>query len=297
MRRRRCFQANNAYSTPCPLGLWNRFLCNIDPYSPTRRGLVVTRGLMMQAIDVVMLTKNSEHMLGKCLASIYRNVPVNNLIVVDGFSTDRTLKILHEVNEHRGNVKVTSMNGSRAKAREKGIAQVTTDWFMFADSDVILSDDWFKNAKDNIENNVGAVWGVNIDVIPNMRDKRVLRLQTLVANECFGLRGGTHDALVRRDLVEDIEIPEELHTYEDAFIMNWIKRKGFKAVVGDGIYCLHYKPPANWSPQNMIDGAILELRCGLIYSKNFSYVVYYPFFTFYWFLQIALQNTRRLMRA
>jgi len=165
---------------------------------------------------------------------------------------------------------------------------------MFADSDILLSRDWFRKAKDNIQGDVGAVWGVNIDVIPNVIDKRILRLQTLVANECFSLRGGTHDALIRRDLVADIRIPEELHTYEDAFIMNWVKDKGFRAIVGKGIYCLHYKPPANWSPQNMITGAILELRCGLIYSKNFLYVIYYPFFTFYWFLQIALQGMRGL---
>jgi glycosyltransferase involved in cell wall biosynthesis len=249
----------------------------------------------MQAIDVVMLTKNSEHLLDKCLASIYQNVPVNNLIVVDGFSTDRTLKILDAVNERHGNVTVLNVNGSRAKAREKGIAQVTTEWFMFADSDIILSKDWFKKAKNNIQGDVGAVWGVNIDVIPNMKDKRILRLQTLVASECFSLRGGTHDALIRRDLVEDIKIPEELHTYEDAFIMNWIKDKGFKAVVGNDIYCLHYKPPANWNLQNAVGGAMLELKCGLIYSKNVTYVVYYPFLMFYLFLQITLQSMRRLV--
>ena len=47
-------------------------------------------------IDVVLLTKNSEHMLAKCLASIYSNVPVNKLIVVDGYSNDRTIEILKD---------------------------------------------------------------------------------------------------------------------------------------------------------------------------------------------------------
>ena len=248
----------------------------------------------MQAIDVVMLTKNSEHLLDKCLVSIYANVPVNNLIVVDGFSTDRTLKIIDAFNEKYGNVTVLSVNGSRARAREKGLSRVETDWFLFADSDVILSKDWFRKAKENIQSDVGAVWGVNVDVIPNMKDKRVLKLQTLVASECFALRGGTHDALVRRDLVQDIKIPEQLHTYEDAFIMNWIKDKGYKTVVGHDIFCLHFKSPENWSLRNAVSGAILELKCGLVYSRNFSYVVYYPFFMFYWFLQIALQNVKRL---
>ena len=110
----------------------------------------------MQAVDVVVLTKNSEHLLSKCLASIYKNVPVKNLIVVDGYSTDRTLKIVNKANEEHGNVLVLSMNGTRAKAREAAIRLVTTDWFMFVDSDVLLSRDWFAKAQRNVEDDVGA---------------------------------------------------------------------------------------------------------------------------------------------
>ncbi|MCW4017973.1 MAG: glycosyltransferase family 2 protein [Candidatus Bathyarchaeota archaeon] len=150
----------------------------------------------MQAIDVVVLTKNSEHLLDKCLASIYQNVPVNKLVIVDGFSTDKTLKIIDDFNRKYGNVKIIKVNGSRAKAREKGIAEITTDWFLFADSDVILSKNWYKKAQQNIQPDVGAVWGVNIDVIPDVTYNGVLRLQTLIAHECFRLRGGTHDTLL-----------------------------------------------------------------------------------------------------
>ena len=118
----------------------------------------------MQPIDVVILTKNSEHLLDRCLTSVYENVPVKNLIVVDGFSTDRTLKIVNKLNEAHGNVTVLNVDGSRARAREKGLRQVSTEWFMFVDSDVILSRDWFRKAEKNVKSDVGAVWGVNIDV-------------------------------------------------------------------------------------------------------------------------------------
>jgi glycosyltransferase involved in cell wall biosynthesis len=249
----------------------------------------------MQAIDVVMLTKNSEHLLDKCLSSIYQNVPVNKLIVVDGFSTDDTLKILDAFNRRHRNVTILSLHGSRAKAREKGIAHVTTDWFMFADSDVVLSNNWYQNAQKNIQTDVGAVWGVNIDVIPNLHDRRFVQLQQLIAQQCFTLRGGTHDTLIRRDLVVDIKIPEQLHTYEDAFIMNWIKDKGYRAVVGENISCLHFKPPENWNPRGAVSGAVQEMRCGLVYSHNFVYMAYYPIFMFYWALQIAFQNMRKLL--
>jgi len=249
----------------------------------------------MQAIDVVVLTKNSEHLLDKCLASIYENVPVNNLIVVDGFSTDATRKILNEINEEHGNITVLNENGSRAKAREKGLRQVRTEWFMFVDSDVILSRDWFRKAEKSIKTDVGAVWGVNIDVIPNVKDKRLLKLQRLIAKRCFKLRGGMHDTLIRREVLKEIRIPEQLHVYEDAYIMNWIKEKGYKVVIGNDIYCLHFKPPENWNLENGISQAVLEVKCGLVYSHLYRYVFYYPIFVFHWFLQLSLQGLRRVL--
>jgi len=250
---------------------------------------------MMQPIDVVMLTRNSEYLIDKCLASIYENVPVKNLIVCDGFSTDRTLKILNKINEEHGNVTVINVNGSRARAREKGIRQVRTEWFMFVDSDVILSRDWFRKAEKSITTDVGAVWGVNIDVIPNVKDKRFLKLQSLIARQCFNLRGGTHDTLIRREAVEGIRIPEQLHTYEDAYIINWIKEKGYKAVIGEDVYCLHFKPPGNWNLENMVSQAILEFKCGIVYSHIYEYIFYYPIFMFHWFLQLSLQGVKKFL--
>jgi glycosyltransferase involved in cell wall biosynthesis len=206
----------------------------------------------MQPIDVVVLTKNSEHLLDKCLASVYENVPVKNLIIVDGFSTDRTLK----------------------------------------DSDVILSRGWFRKAEKNVRSDVGAVWGVNIDVIPNIKDKRIIKLQNLIARQCFSLRGGTHDTLIRRDAVADIEIPEQLHAYEDAYIINWIKKKGYQTVIGDDVYCLHFKAPENWKIQNGVSQAIVEFRCGLVYSHMYEYMFFYPVFMFHWVIQLAVQGVK-----
>jgi glycosyltransferase involved in cell wall biosynthesis len=81
----------------------------------------------MKAVDVVMLTKNSELLLDKCLKSIYENMPVNRLIVVDAFSTDNTLRILDEFGKRYGNIKIISDSGSRGRAREMGIREVETE--------------------------------------------------------------------------------------------------------------------------------------------------------------------------
>jgi glycosyltransferase involved in cell wall biosynthesis len=250
----------------------------------------------MQEIDVVVLTKNSEHMLKKCLASIYENLPVKNLIVVDGYSTDDTLKIVNQTRLRHENVIVLSMNGTRAKAREAAIRLVSTDWFMFVDSDVILSKNWFQKAQQDLKDDVGAVWGLNIDVIPNVtKTKHFAKLQQLIARQCFYLRGGTHDTLIRRKAVDGIRIPEQLHAYEDAYIMNWIRDSGYKTLIGDDVYCWHFKPPENWNIEHGISEAVLEFKCGLVYNHKYEYVAYYPFFLFQWFMHLSTQSLKKIL--
>ena len=243
-------------------------------------------------VDVVLLTKNSEHLLCKCLTSVYQNVPIKNLIVIDGFSTDRTVEILEKFNRKFGNVSLVQMHGSRAKARTEGIRRVSTEWFMFVDSDVLLCKDWFKKAQADLAVGVGAVWGLNVDVLPNVTNKRVLKFQSLIARQCFKLRGGMHDTLILHKAVEGIRIPEQLHAYEDAYIVRWVEDHGYKAVVGTDVYCLHYKPPENWHLQNGIAQAIVEFRCGLVYSHLFEYMIFYPVFMLYWSLQLPLSGFR-----
>ena len=243
-------------------------------------------------IDVVMLTKNSEHLLDKCLNSIYENVPVKNLIAIDGYSTDRTLRILENFDKKYGNVFVFQSKGSRAKARTEGISRVRTDWFMFVDSDVVLCKDWHKKAQADVASGVGAVWGLNVDVIPNVSDKRFLEFQGLIARECFRMRGGMHDTLILRKAVEGIDIPEHLHTYEDAFIVQWIEKQGYKASIGSNVYCLHYKPPSSWNVKEALSQAAVDFKCGLLYSHTYEYLFFFPVFVFYWGLQVPLNGFR-----
>ncbi len=246
----------------------------------------------MDQVDVVLLTKNSEHMLSKCLRSIYENVPVKNLIVIDGFSTDRTLQILDGFNRAHGNILVFQMGGSRAQARTEGISRVGTERFLFVDSDVVLCKDWYRKAQADLTCGVAAVWGLNVDVIPNVRDKRVLRLQSILARECFKLRGGTHDTLILTKAVKGLRIPEHLHTYEDAYIVGHLKKQGYKVSVASEAYCLHYKPPTSWNVKTGFSQAIVEFKCGLVYSHLYAYTLFYPAFLATWIFQVPLNWLR-----
>ena len=116
-------------------------------------------------IDVVILTKNScsrigEGMFRKCIASIKKNIPVNNLIVIDAFSSDNTIKI---IKEYFPDALIIETRAKRGKAREIGIKKVSTDYFMFVGSDIIVPKDYFKKVLEKLESDrIGAIGGVAI---------------------------------------------------------------------------------------------------------------------------------------
>jgi len=201
--------------------------------------------LTNMGVDVVVLTKNSERVLRECLASVYENVPVDRLIIVDGHSTDATLTIVKEFNEKYRNVVLIKDKGTRGTARQKGIREVKTDWFMFVDSDVVLCNKWFKKAEKLTKDGVGAIWGIEIWSV--LKNAKILKLFERVTMKIFGKKGGTHDLLVRREAVEDICIPPHLHTYEDSYIKSWICKKGYEIIPAYEPYCIHYRPEDVWT--------------------------------------------------
>jgi glycosyltransferase involved in cell wall biosynthesis len=232
-------------------------------------------------VDVVVLTKNSQEQLERCLNAVYRNVPINRLIVVDGYSTDRTLEIVKNFDEKHHDVLLIQDKGWRGKARQIGIEKVETEWFMFVDSDAELCNNWFEKAKAFITPEVGAVWGIEVWSV--IKNPRILRLFLQITMSIFKTRGGTHDLLVRHNAVKDIKIPPDLHSFEDAFIKEWTTKKGYKVIGTYNPYCIHHRPSVVWSLKSGINQAQSEIRCGLLLKYPnllLSYGFYIAYFTY-----------------
>lgn len=234
-------------------------------------------------VDVVLLTKDSERKLINCVDSIYRNIPVARLIVVDDYSKDETLSILEQFNQKYGNVKIIFDRGTRATARQKGIDAVKTAWFVFVDSDVVLCRDWFKKAQKYVTDDVGAVWG--IEVWSTIQNPKTLKLFLVTTRKIFEVRGGTHDTLIRTDLVRDIHIPRDLHVFEDAYIKNWIEHKGFRVVACYSPFCIHYRPQTVWTFRGSLGLVAESVRIGhpVLISRL---LLAYGFYTVYSFYQL-----------
>lgn len=245
--------------------------------------------MFKEVVDVVVLTKNSERVLEECLNSIYRNVPVNRLIIVDGYSTDSTLEIIAKFLKKYGNVVLIMDNCTRGSARMKGIKAVETEWFVFVDSDVILCDKWYERAKKFVDDNVGAVWG--IEVWEGIQNSTTLKIFLKVTRKIFEIRGGTHDLLVRHKALKDIEIPKNLHVFEDMFVKEWMERKGYKVVPTYNPHCIHRRPPEVWTIKGSISILAENIRFSPI-QKLPKLIVAYGFYTAY-IVYRSLSNKNR----
>lgn len=74
-----------------------------------------------------------------------------------------------------------------------------------------------------------------------------MKLFLTTTRKIFEVRGGIHDTLIRTDLIKDIEIPKNLHVFEDAYIKDWITEKGYCVVACYSPFCIHYRPPTVWT--------------------------------------------------
>ncbi len=84
-------------------------------------------------LSVVILTKNEEARIARCLESIRW---ADELIVVDGMSTDRTVEICRAFGAQ---VIAHPFGGSFAEERNLGMARATGDWVLQIDADDVVT--------------------------------------------------------------------------------------------------------------------------------------------------------------
>lgn len=228
---------------------------------------------MTLEIDVVMITKNSVEqfeettLFKKVLESVFQEIPVHKLIIVDGYSTDDTISIVKRYTSY-----ITQDSRGRGKAREIGIRQVETEWFAFVDSDVILCPNWFREIKKSIAPKVGAIHGL---VLPHRYSINFSRSMAFLRREKLeqylfhqqSKAAMTMALLIRTDLVKGISIPADLHVREDKYIRDWIEKTGYDYVVSSSARCWNAPRKKSFRDKGLQDG-ILSRRYNYIDEKT-----------------------------
>ncbi len=109
---------------------------------------------MQPMVSVIIPTRNSGKFLEVCLESIRdQSYKLHEVIVVDCFSTDSTVKIAAD-----WGARVVRDAGTQASARNRGIREAKGDYILFLDSDQAAESETFKECLDLcINKGVGAV--------------------------------------------------------------------------------------------------------------------------------------------
>lgn len=178
-------------------------------------------------IDVAVCTYQSEKYLDKCLTSVEKSVPINKLIVVDHYSTDRTIEIAK-----KHNAEIYFENVGLGYARQIAIDHVETPIFMFLDSDVVFfSYDWFEKAfslmgrRKNGEK-IGAVV-VFTPVIHNPQRQKYADFWWKMCPWKKEIGFLPQSTLYLKSAIEGIKIPSILGSYEQVYIEHYMRKRGY----------------------------------------------------------------------
>lgn len=110
-------------------------------------------------IDVIVRTKNSEALLEQCLRSIFNEIPVRKVIIIDAGSTDKTIEIASTFEQAEIHIKPELNLG---EATRYGFSSAKTEWVAVIDSDVVLRQGWFESIKNQMDG-ADAIEGCRID--------------------------------------------------------------------------------------------------------------------------------------
>ena len=174
-------------------------------------------------VDIYMPTWNSEKVLSGTLSHLassmsYADLNVNRLILMDNLSDDDTVYIARTKAEEYGWTSVVKeQECSLPRAREVAAEMVQTQWFLFLDDDVRLSEGYLRQITRCIAPSIGAVQGRKSSSTGHPWEWCQRRMY----------RGGTHATLIRTEALQGISIPKGVKVLEDEYIRRHVESLGF----------------------------------------------------------------------
>jgi glycosyltransferase involved in cell wall biosynthesis len=181
-------------------------------------------------LTVIVPTWNSATRLERALDTVERNLRPGKVVIVDRESEDSTRQIA----ERQGAEVLTDIV-SLGSARMKGVRASDSEWVCFVDDDIGIPEEFTSIIEGKVDDSVGALQGAVISVHQPFRDILIDEYEgRFSGKDTFDLRPGerglTSATLVRKDLIEDLELGD-MDTWEDWLITQRIIDSGHRWVV------------------------------------------------------------------
>ena len=238
---------------------------------------------MTTKISVVILTKNSQKHLKKCLKSIVlQEYHDFEIIVVDSGSVDHTLGILRHYqieSDFPFEIIHVSSGTSIGKARQIGLEQSYGELIAYIDSDVELPHpNWLENMyRPFIVTQQNPIYGLQVNEIAGVQtlaksrdtDPEILKKihsrfeykNNIIDIDHYEMVGTGH-ILIRKELIEMVGGFRNIRSSEDLDVTKKIMELGYKFVYLPEEKVYHYHVDNYWEylKKYMIRNKLLALR-------------------------------------
>lgn len=182
-------------------------------------------------VSVIIPTFNSGKTISLCLKSVQKQIYRKlEIIIVDNYSTDNTLKIARQYTEN-----FYLCDGERSKQRNFGIKKAKGDFILYLDSDMVLSRSVVSEAIFKIRDCVGLY-------IPEIVEGNSFFAKLLNFERSF-YNSTVVDAVrfVRKDiLLKEKGFDENLISCEDWDLDRRIKKYGKTSIITSPLYHMQY---------------------------------------------------------
>lgn len=133
------------------------------------------------AISAVIIARNEEGTIRRCIKSVFaQTVPVDEVIVVDGASTDHTLRYAADLMRSREDMVLTIQDPSApqygpAAARNTGAELARGDYLLFVNGDVTLGQDYVEKLMtmmeaEDLDAVTGLPWNVRSTLLSGLEN-------------------------------------------------------------------------------------------------------------------------------
>ena len=199
-----------------------------------------------QDVSVYCTVLNEETSVASLLESlISQTLQANEIVFVDGGSTDKTIAIIQEYAKKYGQIRLIVEKGANvAQGRNLAIANTRNDIIVSIDAGCTADRFWLERIVGYFDDNVDIVTGMCLPVGKTLFE--VCAGEVLYPTvDAFRADWPSHQNFAfRRYVWEKIKYPERCYRSEDTWFNMRIKENGFKCVLGkDAI--VYWRPRSN----------------------------------------------------
>lgn len=183
-------------------------------------------------VSLVVPLLNEEESIKNLCESIYRqSFQPDEVVLVDGGSTDKTVEIVEKICLERAGIKLVKTDGATpGKGRNIGTLNARNEWIAYTDAGIKLSDDWLAELVQIIDEDPESaiVYGNYSPVINNFFEKCAMFAFVPPQSE-NGLRGKSiASSLIKKDVWKAVGGFPDLRAAEDLIFMETAEKQGFR---------------------------------------------------------------------